>query len=565
MRSPALAIAWELWGKNRWGLTALLGCVLALAVPCFLLPPEKIREIAMPWSVIVFALGFLYLASVVLYCEFRSGSLLSGFPARMFTLPVRSSRLVVWPMLYGTAALTFLWGAMDLLVWRPIGIEAAWWAVPLFAVAQAWLQAVCWAIAGSQMAKILAACAIFPALKMALELLSLAVVWLLQDATRLDRDALIAARPWTISLFAGLFLPLAYAVAVWGVARDRRGARLDRWRLSRLVELALNGLPRRRAPFASALRAQIWFEWRSKGILLLLFVASFLVYITLIVVPFVGAGQLLIALLVLAGLVPFVAFLVGYGLGKTSFWAGDLRLPAWQATRPLGSGALAGAKLLTAAVSALATWGLLFAAIPLWLVLLGKLGPVVELVEPFFRQWSTYQVVILVFVGFVGLSALTWGQLVGGLVLSLTGRTWVVNGAVAGYLIVAIALFLLGRGAWANPEDVATFLTVLTWCAAGVAGVKLLGAGWVLRTAQRRGLVEWHNQTIVLGLWVLGLACLVTMSCWLLPSEGLPLPAEIGPGTLHIPVALVALALVLALPLVRLMAAPLALAWNRHR
>jgi hypothetical protein len=400
---------------------------------------------------------------------------------------------------------------------------------------------------------------------MALELVALASVWLLNDAPRTDRTAFFAARPLTLTVFTGLFLPLAYAVAAWGVARDRRGARLGRWQFYRLVEHALGWLPRRRAPFASAVRAQVWFEWRSKGVLLLLFAASFLLYVTLVVVPFVQAGQLLIALLVLAGLVPLAAFFVGYGLGKTSFWAGDLRLPSWQATRPLSSGTLAGAKLLTAAASALATWGLLFVAVPLGLVLLGKSGPVVELLEPFFRQWSAYQIALFALMSFVGLVALTWGQLVGGLVLSLTGRTWVVNGAVACYLVVLTALFLLGRAASANPDDFATYLAVLAWCIVGAAAVKLLGAGWALRTAHHHRQLDRRNLSVVLVLWALGACCLVTLPYWLLPAEGLSLLAEIGLGAQRLPVAFVALGAVLALPLVRLMAAPLVLAWNRHR
>src|SRR5262245_17446615 len=299
MRSVALAIGWELWGRNRWGIAAVLGVTLAVSAVSFVLPRETAREPILALSVILFAVGFLYLLSVVLYSELREGTLLSGFPARLFTLPVRTSVLVAWPMVYGAAALVLLWAAMALLVWLPAGIEQEWWVLPLLVVALVWFQAVCWAVPGSPLAKILALCVVFPALKM---LLALAVAWFVNPQSRLDRNALLDGRVLTLALFCGGCLPLAYGVAVWGVARDRRGAYQGRLRLGRLIELALGWLPKRRGRFASAARAQLWFEWRRKGLLLPLFAACFLLFVTVVVAPHVPAVGLLYVLAILLGL-----------------------------------------------------------------------------------------------------------------------------------------------------------------------------------------------------------------------------------------------------------------------
>jgi hypothetical protein len=79
--------------------------------------------------------------------------------------------------------------------------------------------------------------------------------------------------------------------------------------------------------------------------------------------------------------------------------------------------------------------------------------------------------------------------------------------------------------------------------------VKLIAAGCVLRAARRRGLLSRRAMATTLGAWSAGVGCLLLLTCWLLPLGVRPL----------------AVSAVLLVPLVRLAAAPLALAWNRHR
>ncbi|MEK6262209.1 MAG: hypothetical protein AABP62_26725 [Planctomycetota bacterium] len=565
MHSPARAIAWELWARSRGGIGAFVVCLLGLSLGACLLPHGSAREPIFPLSVILFALGSVYLASVVMHCEYHEGTLSAGYPSRMFTLPVRTSVLVAWPMLYGTAALTLLWLAMVLLIWMPAGTEPAWWVVPLLAVALAWLQAIFWAVPGSPLAKILAACVILPALKMTLEFVATSVALFVDPQSRLDRAAFIESRHLIITTFSIGFLPLAYVVAVGGVACDRRGTRPDWAWTGRLLERAGNWLPQRRQPFSSAASAQFWIEWRCKGFVLPLFPACFLVFITLVVVPFASTRQLLPLLLFLGGAVPVVAFVVGYGVGKSGFWSEDLSLSTWQATRPLSSGALATAKLHMAAISSLMTWVLLLFGIPVWLVALRRFGAMAELLEPSLRPWTPHQIAGLGVLGFCGLLTLTWGQMVGGLCLTLTGRTWIVNGAIAFYLTLLTCLGLTGQWVYAHPGDFETSLTALSWCLCGIAGVKLFGAAWVFCVVGRQKLLSRIHMGVFLSIWLLGACCLVTLPYALLPADGLPLPAEIGASVNHLPASLVALATVVALPLLRLIAAPLALAASRHR
>jgi len=139
-----------------------------------------------------------------------------------------------------------------------------------------------------------------------------------------------------------------------------------------------------------------------------------------------------------------------------------------------------------------------------------------------------------------------------GLTLGLSGRAWVANGVTGIYLAVGVALAWLAIWTFNFPDFLDTLFTILWWLAGALALAKLLAAGWVFRIIRRQRALEARTLAGLLGAWLLAAACLVPL-CYLL------VPAERGLAHLS------ALGVVLALPLTRLVGAPAALAWNRHR
>src|SRR5581483_7958739 len=162
MYAPAVALAWEFWWRHRWGLLGVGVLVAGFAAACAAAPFEP--NTAMVHS-IWFVIGLLYAVSVFSYgFEARMEAAESGFPVRYFTLPVRTSVLVGWPMIQGMAVAVGLWLAWEHLVLRPSHIETpAWWPAILAAIV-ATGQALVWFPFGLPWLRILVGCAVLSAL-----------------------------------------------------------------------------------------------------------------------------------------------------------------------------------------------------------------------------------------------------------------------------------------------------------------------------------------------------------------------------------------------------------------
>jgi hypothetical protein len=545
MRSPALALAWQLWRPHRWALSAIVAGMAILAVVCRVLPVRQMVDGVSGLVGLLLCVAYVYLLSVSVYSGSLTESRKGGFPSWMFTLPVPTSLLVAWPMLFGMAAAALLWLATAQFVLVPLGVAntVAWWPALLFATSVACFQAIAWTLVGAPLVRLVVAILILPGLT-----LSIYYAGLFRPGAGLF--------PFSYGeLAVGLvcLILIAYAVAVAGVALDRRGSGLHSLPWRRLLEGLINRLPRRQPSLTSPARAQLWLEWRQKG-LLLPFVLGCFMLTMLVTVPITqfDPPDVLNVFAETTILAFTLAFFVGFGMGKTSFWAKDMGLSQFNATRPLSSYALAAAKLRMAALSAAVTWALVVLLMALWVVLTGSGGTVAGWWEALFRAHPPLKAWALVVLAATGAVALTWMQLVGGLGLALTGRAWVVNGFTGLQLAAAAGLIFLGTWTWHHPNFYDTLL-VLLWCLAGLAALgKGLAAAWVIRATLRRELQDGAGLWKLLGVWLAIAAGLVTLTYLLMPP---------GQGPVH----LIALGAVLALPLARLLAAPLALAWNRHR
>ena len=531
MRSPAAAIAWELGRRHRWGLIAVTATLFVVSTIKLLIFGTEQRvnfdnELSFALVVVVpLSATFLYFLAVFSFG--LSGDLAarqSIYPTRMFTLPVTAAALAGWPMLYGTLAMAALWFATRLLAVWPSDVEVPlMWPALLAASLLAWMQALTWMSYP------------LPGLRVIV-----AVLWL----TVFDAIIMIAleakASEGVMLILLAPHVPLAYLVARRAVRRARRGDVPD-WRgiFARRGETA-----QVRPDFSSPARAQAWFEWRRYGWSLPAMVG--------IVVPFelallfIFSETPVIVFEILAGVLltpPFMAAFVAATVGRST---------PFLVTRPLTSASLTAAKMKVTMLSTVIAWVPVMVAIPLALKLSGASPIVNEWMRNLVDVFGMPRAVVIVLLGFAALLASTWKQLVQSLYISMSGREWLLKASVFLPLALLAIAFPLGYWVLRSKVVMAALWNSFSWILALLVCFKLSAAAWIAMRLRDRRL--FSDRTLILGAaaWDVAVFALFGLFRWLVP------------GILFHNYFL-ALVAILAIPLARLSAAPLALAWNRHR
>ena len=444
MRSVALALGWEIWRRHRLWFALTLAWLGAAAVAVRALPglpgvqPEIVGGIATLFPLTAVAIPFLAAFTYAQSADLAAGG--TGFPARLFTAPVGTAALVGWPMLYGALTATLLWLATATLILRPSGLEAPLaWPALLGAAFLAWLQAVSWWPFGWAWARVAVA---------VLLLGGLLVGALLLGAMGPLEGVAPGISEWAAAAVLAALLPPAYAAAVAGVRRARRGD-CQPWPTPfRGRARALRAPLRRRRPFASPAAALLWWEWRRHGLGLPVMVALTLPWVLVPALLFDQDEIIRRGLLALVLALPALyAVVAGTSLGKMSDRPAPSLSP-FLATRPVGSAALVAAKLKVAALITLAAWALPAVALPVALLRADVRADVAEwwaALRHFFPPGKAAAGVALTA---LLLPALTWKGLVGNLHVTLTGRPWVnVTAGAAGLVLLAGQA---GAGYWAS-------------------------------------------------------------------------------------------------------------------
>ena len=546
MYSPARAIAWEFRHRHRWGLIALVGYLLALgAIKLFLLERGQTVHLETPErfaAVVVVPLTATFTYFLAVFSFGLEGDLAarqSIFPARMFALPVPTAALAGWPMVYGTVAMTILWLATRLLAIWPTGEEIPFiWPAVLAASLLAWTQALTWMPYG------------LPGLRVIVTVLWLAVI---------DTIVLVALQykaPELVMLaILAPQIPLAYLAARVAVGRARSGAVPD-WRgLFTQRGARTDAATRPRVQLSSPGRAQLWFEWRRHGRSLPALVGILLPF-ELALLFLADTDTPALVILILFGVLltpPVMAAFAAATVRKANPYVGDsYGLTPFTATRPMTSAALIAAKLNATVWSTLVAWLLVLVAIPVALTVSHTSQVVIDQARALNESVGTPRAIVFVVLGLAVFVMSTWKQLVQSLYIGLTGREWVIKASVFFTLSFLAVIGPITQWIVENSgvptvlwNAIPLILEVLVVC-------KMVAATWIaVRLYKSRVL---HDRTLVVGaaIWCATVLALYGLLAWLLYTPFLPR-------------YLLGLVAILAIPLARLSAAPLALAWNRHR
>ena len=354
MLSTATALAWEIWRRHRLGLASVAILVAGFGILAAIEPLSP--NVASAYS-LWFMIGICYVIGVFAYgFEAKLESPESGFPRGSLSCRFALARSLVrrWYKEYssrwcsGWAGTTSFstpvesrrrrggprcsprrWRLCQALVWLPFGIP--------------WLRLF-------SLIVLLSAIICAPAILVLFG----------------DRYANPETQNATLFAIALGLIPIAFLIADLGVKWARRGDTPVWFGLGRANRMAPAARPRREVrAFASALQAQTWYEWRTRG-------RGFVVTVVLIVLVIMGIGLLEhasqrtdIGLVFL--LVPLlIASFWGSQMGSAGTSIRSTAIPAFIATRPLDNTDLATAKRRAATRTSIATWAIVLALTPGW-------------------------------------------------------------------------------------------------------------------------------------------------------------------------------------------------------
>jgi hypothetical protein len=217
-------------------------------------------------------------------------------------------------------------------------------------------------------------------------------------------------------------------------------------------------------------------------------------------------------------------------------------------SRPISSAAVVRDKLLMGVLTTLGMW---LVAVPMGLLFLLRPGFFQALLD-IARQTPAWKLALLLPLAVLLLLATTWKQLVEGYWVALVGRPWLTN--VFGIGIVLFVMFAVGFGIAAAifPQYQAAAKTALPWILGILLAVKLAVAIAVLRALVQSALLPNEYLVAAGAIWIFVVALLASMALWLVPPGAASLK-DIVSG------------IILFVPFSRLVGAPLAVEWNRHR
>lgn len=548
---PAWTIARGIWSNGRWGFCALLavGVIWGLAarITIAVFQNHVVLQVA---TVMAATMALLVTFLLCNFTETDRRERHSGYPARLFVLPVHTRTLIGAPVLFGVViawAIFLVWAKLALFpVLRELSLGLS---LTYVATAVICYHAMLWSLAGYRVLRLIALSTgggIF------------CVGWLLIGDHSWLTPFLggLQARPFIGGLLAILSLS-ALVVAYVAVETQRHGGLAVSRLWGRLAERVVDAMPRNQRSFDSPARAQFWLEWRRHGVLLPLCTAAILLLVMLWS-AFFGPISASITMVMFESLLAtpiMLGFALGQGLGKGDLWSREAGLPLFFATRPLQHPEWIGAKMKAAALATVLSWAIMAVLVPLWLSQWCDTRLLMNFWAKFERMHAPavfYALPALMIGVFI---ILTWRSLIASLFIGLAGRTWLLTIATLSVYFVVCGIAGLIALKVERPDLISRWVAWpawTPWLLTVLFIAKLTAAALVANHARRRGWLDGRAIRRYLALWFIATVFLLLAAHLLLPLSGWKRWLSV-------------MLILFVMPLLRMAYAPVALAQNRHR
>lgn len=499
-QSPAFAFGWMIWRRNRLTALGVLGYSTLVTATSVLMPIED----AYHGITVLLCLPSLFvciwlLGEFTFSGEFDLTSGDSGFPQRMFALPVSSRVLVALPMVYGGLAIAVSWIIFSLLFVRPRGLELPLFWPSMFALALlGWMQALSWRSFPSGWLRIL-----------------LSVVWLSLVVGLTVYAVQRGISEWLIGGACLVQFGIAYLLAWHGVASARCGDTGQTWTLPNFSRLFEPRLPRH---FRSSLHAQSWYERSINGASLPL-MTVFLSIVVFVGVFLMSRGDTAAALRFGAVLYFFpILFCVSTASTMARFNRKQLvgQVGLFLATRPITTSQLLQAKLSAITTAVVTSYLIIVFTFASLCVFTGCGEVLLDGLRGYANTHSAFKLLSLIAFVVVAGPLMSWLSISAHLWLGLTGRRWM--GATLFFVALGLALgfFMISMSVLGPAQAQRLFSENFVWIIGPLAILKVTALLVVCGKLVRSQIIS--TQTIVLSLiaWLFLVAYSTTMLTWFL-------------------------------------------------
>lgn len=519
LRSPSIAIAWEIWSRGRAGFLGIAG-LLALGAIALPIMNGSARGTGLA-SATAYALTAVVLVIGLCCFHFTEGSRKGGFgsfPIRLFNLPVSTRSLVALPMIYGALAvvLVYLLCVGLLLRYADPNMPLLWPCLYLvFGLTQ--FQMIIWSLPDSRYLKLLCLSIAASIITFGWMFFTPTIVTGALSEWGYTGDPAVFMRRLLVAL--ALTGPAAYVISWLRVHQQRHGLTTRSAVLSAWWERSIGQMLRRRTPFRSADHAIFWQEWRRTGFILPTVVV---VIIALTCVPAWLAGGLsgraTMGILTWLFLAPFLfAVVIGRGFGKPDFWSPSLKVAPFYAIKPVTSGQWVMVKVKVAFASAALTWALVIYLGFVWTVFVGDFhGPEAWLTRIRFYYSPTERWLMLALMPTVSV-IVTWRCLVMNLTAGLSGSKLWYNtlNLLTGAALVALFIFTIRRSD-GDPDQLRLYHVwpLITWLPLILTAAvitKMTVAAFAWNNSLRNELVSSRAAFRYLACWLFMVAILVSL------------------------------------------------------
>jgi hypothetical protein len=469
------------------------------------------------------------------------------FPRHFFVLPAAAHHLVLPFMLYAALAQVVLWTLAALITHgRPLDFTIARLWLPFLATSfVAWMQALLWASVRHRFVR-------------AMQLLAFLALYIFALVESMD-GALSSELTIALSIAQ---LPIAFAVAVKGVARSRCGEPSPTVTANRSRPVSTSATRGKRGvpEHAGALDAQLWMERQihprvGKSALVALIPAVLVIVLLLVMLlrggendasTLQGLGTAVILLLFgalgIIGISTGISF-ASFRASTPSHQAVAYPMPSFFAALPFATGDFAWVKMRAAMQRML--W--VSAGVVTTCALVARISGLADAWMTRHATWrneyglaATLALGALPPISFVMLIVAATASVVW---IGLLWRTRVVSIGLLSLIMLLSALPIAGR------STVASLLPVIIPVA---AVVKLCALAALVFYVGSRRVLSWGRLGVITALWAATAGTLVTCLMWYAPEGALSPMNALSAG--------VAIA-----PVLGAVAAPAALGWNRVR